>query len=287
MVHDVIVVGAGIFGATIARGLARRGLSVRVFDDCRPLSGSAASGCLMKPSWYASLDPEVYRSAMAELEMAYGVQDISLKLWPSKREVIVKWVPREKFLRRDDLDFRPLRVIGINGVIVSTETEVENGMTEFEEHEARLAVVVAAGYWARDLLGEFGARIQGKAGTAVMWEDHELAAGFIRPWAPYKQMVAFQEGPRRVWAGDGTAILYERWNQNYPKKTVSRLAKATRLPVKGARTVEGIRPFVRGVKPCLLEEVSPGLWVATGGAKSGTLGAGWAAAELGRKLANG
>jgi glycine/D-amino acid oxidase-like deaminating enzyme len=277
--HDVLVIGAGIFGATIARGLARRGLTVRVFDDGRPLSGSAASGCLMKPSWYSSLDPEVYRSAMAELETAYGVQDITLKLWPSKRGVAVKWVPREKFLRLDDLDLQPFRVTGVEGLTVTLE--------ENEVVEARLAVVVAAGYWARDLLGEFGARIQGKAGTAVFWDNHELPAGFIRPWAPYKQMVAFQEGPGKVWAGDGTAILYERWDEKYPKKTVSRLAKATRLRAGEARSLVGIRPFVRGVKPCLLEEVTPGLWVATGGAKSGTLGAGWAAAELGRRLAGG
>ena len=37
------------------------------------------------------------------------------------------------------------------------------------------------------------------------------------------------------------------------------------------------------LKPCLLEEIRPGLWVASGGAKNGMLAAGWAAHEICRR----
>jgi hypothetical protein len=38
------------------------------------------------------------------------------------------------------------------------------------------------------------------------------------------------------------------------------------------------------MKPCYLAEVRPQLWVATGGAKNGTLAAAWCAHELVQKL---
>jgi hypothetical protein len=49
----------------------------------------------------------------------------------------------------------------------------------------------------------------------------------------------------------------------------------------------GVRPYSKDAKkskkPCYLQEMQPGLWAATGGAKNGTIAAGWAADQISRR----
>jgi D-amino-acid dehydrogenase len=57
---DVVVVGAGVAGASVAFAAARRGASVTVVDDGRPGRATAAGAGIIAP-WATSLSGDVYR----------------------------------------------------------------------------------------------------------------------------------------------------------------------------------------------------------------------------------
>jgi glycine/D-amino acid oxidase-like deaminating enzyme len=144
--------------------------------------------------------------------------------------------------------------------------------------EAR-TVVVAAGIWTELLLPEVKQR--GLAGMAFLWPGEKIEVPFVRPWAPFKQIVAFNREDG-LWAGDGTSIVWKNWSVKHEEATWRRCTSAVGVEAEPAR-IFGVRPY-HSMKPCYLGEVRPRLWVATGGAKNGTLAAGWCAHELVEKL---
>ena len=118
-----------------------------------------------------------------------------------------------------------------------------------------------------------------------MWYGEHVEHPFIRPWAPYRQIVAFNRGDG-LWVGDGTAVKPETFTAERLQKSMVRCAGAVGLPgleKNGPEIVIGHRPYVPKVKPCYLK-IQRGLIVATGGAKNGTLAAGWAAHKVGEAL---
>lgn len=265
----VCVIGAGLFGATIARKLAADGHDVTVVDDLRPNSGSAPSGCLMKPSWFKSLRPGVEKRALETLDTTYGVRSSRFVVWPTKLSAEVLWVPRKQILDRSDLPLLVDRVHELRG----TELRLRDaGWRAFSK------VIVAAGYWSRLLVP---LTIQGKWGCSFEWQGSLLSESSIRPWAPYKQVVTHCDAGN-VWSGDGSALL--SWSADAQSKSVLRVESATGLTCAKATVAVGVRPYC-GEKPCILLEHSPGVWVATGGAKTGLLAAGWAASRLSEALA--
>jgi len=269
---DAIVIGAGIFGCTITRALRDAGKSVLLVSKKERLSGSQASGNLMKPGWFAGLGKAVYEPALALLERQYGIRDLTFAAGKGvvRKDVKVHWVPLESVLSEEKLD--------------ATVTDVGADGTVFVEGQGEFRaplVVVCAGYWTQQLLGT-GPTVVGKQGVSLRWTEEECPAQ-ITPWAPYKQIVQYSyitgPGKSAMWAGDGTAILPKNWTGERMRQSVDRVIKHV-----GAHTkpllVQGIRPYVKGAKPCFLEELWPGTWVATGGAKNGQLAAGWAAHKI-------
>lgn len=287
MIHDVAIVGAGLFGATIARSLRKRGISTLVFDDARPFAGSLASGSLMKPSWFDGLGKDVYEPALAELHDVYSVRELEFTIAPKLFKSKVLWVPTHEILALEDVIAE--KVVDIRPGMVRTETgggPFANPPGNWKTYEAR-RIVVAAGHWCRELLHEV--QVEGKAGLSFRWTDASTA-NTINPWAPYKQMVRFteehvmdQRNPS-IWAGDGTAIhpdnLTGERQQQSCKRVIEWVRDANPLLDHGPVATLGIRPYCPGVKPALLREVRPCVWVATGGAKNGLIGAGWVARKL-------
>lgn len=269
---DALIVGGGLFGATIARALEAEGRAVLVFDDKRPLNGSAPSGSLMKPSWYSGMGKEVYRPAEDMLARVYGndfkeLEFIAgIKLLKTK----VMWVATSIIL-----DYTCLE---------ETVTEVAPGrvVTDQGEYEADL-VVVCAGYWCTELVPELVGKMQGKQGVSFRWYEQEAESNLIQPWAPYKQKVRFTEdtgdGLPSIWAGDGTALKVANWTDERRDLCTKRMMD---FVDRGSpdEAIIGIRPYVPGSKPCYVKQTQPGLWVATGGAKNGGIAAGWAAHRI-------
>jgi glycine/D-amino acid oxidase-like deaminating enzyme len=91
-------------------------------------------------------------------------------------------------------------------------------------------------------------------------------------------MVKFFEEPEGIWAGDGTAIKPDNWTIERLQKSYERMRDF--VAQDGGVPSVGIRPYVPKAKPAYVEEVQPGVWVATGGAKNGLVAAGWAAHRI-------
>lgn len=280
---DAIVVGGGIFGRTIALALFTQGRDVLVVDDKRPDSGSAPSGCLMKPSWFSSLGRDVYDPSLELLDSLFGVEELSFKVRPSGVETKAFHVPAKKILCCHGYPEMLGTVRGISKGIV----HVTQGMLRQEHYLEAPLVVVAAGVWCSELMKVDG--LVGKKGVSFRWGG-SCRENLINVWAPYKQLVVFQEQEDQVWGGDGAAILPKNWTNHRQWEAMNRVMKAAKVkgwpelgPPNSTETITGIRPYIPGVKPCLLEERAPGLWLCTGGAKNGTIAAGWAASELLRR----
>jgi glycine/D-amino acid oxidase-like deaminating enzyme len=54
-VKDVIVIGAGIIGATIAKAFTAKGREVLLMDANLSMPGTAPSGGHMRPQWFGNL----------------------------------------------------------------------------------------------------------------------------------------------------------------------------------------------------------------------------------------
>jgi len=276
------IVGAGIFGCVVGRALQRAGWEVNWYDDRRPLSGSAPSACLMKPSWFSGMG-ERARPALEMLDRLYGLREVALEVWPTRARAKAHWVPCEEILESaNSVNHVTVTRVGREGVWYEAQGQ---------EHCARAdLVVVAAGVWCDKLLLMNG--LYGRTGVSFRWWYDKLPEGGsplleygkVMPWAPYKQVVGFNEGPMRVWGGDGSAIKPENWTAKREGECLARVSKFLGLDPAIAVSRTGIRPFYKTSDPCLLDQMSPSTWLATGGGKNGTIAAGWAAHELLRRL---
>jgi glycine/D-amino acid oxidase-like deaminating enzyme len=278
----VLVIGAGLFGSVIAAWLRRQGHPVTVFDDENPYAGSGPAACLAKPSWLSSFTSVEQNQSFTVLDALYGVQDLEAKLLFNTIKFF--WVPPSKILCADRYERR--RVIGLG---------VDSGGPYYRLGEygrtgatgnAR-TIIVAAGVWSKDLVEVPG--LQPQAGVAFTWNPglrgNDYAEPRIRPWAPYKQLVSFMRAPGELWCGDGSALKPESFTDQRFEQSLRRCADFVDQNPLDATRYYGFRPYIRGLgKPCYLEQPLPGIWVATGGAKNGMSGAGWAAWQLGQAL---
>jgi glycine/D-amino acid oxidase-like deaminating enzyme len=266
---DVAIVGAGLFGSIIARELRRQGHTVLLYDDQRPNAGSLPAACLMKPGWISGLGREVTDPALEKLDELYGVNRVAFKVGPKR--VPVFWVPPSKILSE------PF----IQDTVKAISPDRRGWQLTCVKSQSVLVrkVVVAAGVWSSDLAGE---QQRGLAGMAFLWKGRDLIDPFISVWAPYKQIVAFNRGDG-LWVGDGTSIIHKNWDRTHEDASLRRCSNAIKEKRAPTKKLFGIRPY-HPMKPCYFVEEHPGLWIASGGAKNGTLAAAWCAYELGRRL---
>lgn len=273
------IVGGGIFGSVIARWLRLHGAYVLVFDEGRVNSGSAPAACLMKPSWASSMNSTEYIQARADLNHSYGVQKVVLQA-PMGVSMEFDWVPPKSILIGPDFKGKvtSVRPGEIDAVVESPGT---GAATWKFDH-----VIVATGHWAKELVPGLKARVYGRGGWAITRKG-QLETPFVRPWAPYRQLIGFNRGPDEIWVGDGTALKPESMTIDARDKSFKRMQESLPYidPTEDQQIIAGIRPYFDGPKaPALIEHVAPGLLVATGGAKNGTLGAAWAARKIAEEL---
>lgn len=261
------VVGSGVFGCVIGAALAAAENYVTIFDCGKKQAGSKASGFLMKPSWFSNMKSKDSDKALALLDKLYGLQEIKFKVGPLKTTAFR--VDGNKVLQDERMRFLERKAVSV----ADKEIHFDNGQVgEFD------LVVVAAGVWCTKFFGVEG--LEGKVGVSHEWEG-QVEKSFIKPWAPYKQVVVFNiPGTNRVWGGDGSAIISKNWTEEREMKCLARVSTAAKLNWQDAKSTVGIRPFYKTSEPCLLEKRGKRIWLATGGAKNGTIAAAWAANRL-------
>lgn len=278
----VVVVGAGLFGSVIAAHLRTLGHEVTVVADQREGMGSTPAACLMKPSWASSMSSEDYDAAVNLLSALYGVKLLEFDTPPFRAIVTAHWVDPKTVLQEPD---RLAKVLdwGEGWVELGNAATGIRGEMLTAEH-----VIFATGQWAGDFTT--GLELTGKGGWSFLVEGELEGRGLIQPWAPYKQLVAFQIDPKNIWVGDGSALKAESMTFERAQASRERCLKAlhNRLKPLGSRRVvelKGFRPYVKGLKePACIRPVGPRQTVVTGGAKNGTLGAAWAARRIGEWL---
>lgn len=264
MLNDVCIVGAGLFGQVIARELAGNGRQVTMYDDRRPLNGSAPSGMLTKPGWFAGMGKEIYNPALDVLRRNFTVHELQFKIKPSGKRTGIMLVEPSEF----NWPAERRTVVGV----------ADDGTVSFAEGqpEKYKLVIVAAGIWSDKLVDV--PKLEGKQGISFHWpvEPDFKMEGFINLWAPYKHLVGFKMSETKMWVGDGTALKPGNWTTDREKQCLDRVFKHVKGKVKkgDVEPIVGIRPYVKGYKSGYVKELSKNVWVATGGAKNGTISAG-------------
>lgn len=282
---DVLIVGGGLFGRVAQKALLWAGRDAHCIDDARPDAGSGPAACLMKPSWLTKMDRADREHAFEVLERLYGVQWLKFSLGPLKVGDVA-WVPPAKILNDPTGNGRTL--YGRVFEIAQREFHGKH-LVSFRSSGGQVGrvacsnLIVAAGVWCSELFPEIVQKAQG--GWAHTWKMDALDAGlgnFIQPWAPYRQITGFHRGPTEYWIGDAQALKPESCSDEQRARSLGRCADAAELPPEAARTHFGYRPYASGLggKPALVHRVGDRVWVATGGAKNGTIGAAWAAREM-------
>lgn len=270
--RDVVIVGGGLFGSIAARALRHAGMDVELIDDNRPMSGSRAAGCLMRPSWLSSMGKENVNRSMKLLDGLYGLKLVELNAGPLK--VACDWINPDAILSEPR---RLAKAVSVHPGRVILDSRVDPLI------EAR-NVIVATGHWVPELVPD--TEVIGKVGMSARLsappDDNRISV-----WAPYKQLVRFRAPGGFCWAGDGSAIIKANWDRERWRQVRNRIVTFA----GDGELREGVRPYVKTPNPADLRRVlpeaphGPSLWTLTGGGKNGTAAAGWAAAELLRRLA--
>jgi glycine/D-amino acid oxidase-like deaminating enzyme len=158
------------------------------------------------------------------------------------------------------------------------------GKKTFEEPAKK--VLLAAGVWTQHFLEAVPAlaaavgKIQAKEGVSFRVQG-KIGQPFMKPWAPYKQIVCHQQRKDELWIGDGTAILDKNWNGATTVACRDRCMEALMFGGFPKATLMGLRPYCPHPKgqPCLFQRQG-NVFVATGAGKSGTIAAGWVTRKL-------
>ncbi len=275
---DLLVVGDGLFGRIITRHARHLGLETIMVGDSRPGSGSAAAGCVIKPSWVSSMSRGDLSDGLMMLDRYYGIQEVRFRIVPSGMHTTAFRVDPARILATAP---RGDEILGRVSALVDRGNHIEAGIVNWDGRIAQISarhVVVAAGIWTPELCP--WVEVTGRWGWSFRGPPVEEPS--IRLWAPYRQVVALNLDDGHSWSGDGSALKHESLTTARMKKARERCAAA----VEGAypellAVTTGARPYVRLEKgaPCLVSRHGNVIAV-TGGAKNGTIAATWAARRV-------
>ena len=293
MKYDSIVIGNGLFGSLITRGLRDQGKCVLLLGDDQPEAGSPPAACLVRPEWTGKIPHEVVGQGLKFLDERYKVYHREFEeITPTgkhKHPLATFFDPQDMLLQPDLRAHVHLVTQCEEGRLVQAMCKDRPGLAvEFMAPQ----VVVAAGFWSQRLVPWVDLELVGKTGIAFLYDFRDLENyGFsnplniVRTWAPYRQIVGFDRNDG-YWISDGAAILERNWTSEKAQQSYLRCAsalfgeRATRAGnVPNHRALLGIRPYTQE-KPCFCKQVSPGLWVAVGAAKNGTLLGGYCASLI-------
>lgn len=291
MIYDAIVIGNGLFGSLITRGLRDAGRNVLLLSESHHMAGSPPAACLMRPEWTGKLGDQVIRDAIMFLGSRYNVRQLEF-LEVSQKGYSKR--PKCMFIPPHEIMIKPDHEVSVDIIdrALSGTWEVSGGIDGAPVAYRAKNVIVAAGIWSQKLINWHQLGIVGKVGCAFLWPRHGFNRdNFIYTWAPYRQVVGFDREDG-FWVGDGNAILEKNWNNHQEDMSLERcrkymfdgdaaLERERRHPTH--RMLVGIRPYTEA-KPCLCKELEPGLWAAVGAAKNGTLLGAWCATQIMEKM---
>lgn len=256
--HNIIVVGNGLFGSIAATYARAEGHNVTVVAERRKYEASAASGCVLAPSWMSSLDKDTVADSMALLSYLYDVHDVEFQTNLLAKFKAKRVVPADILLKPD---------------VAARVTSVGDGVVKYEGGTLRGDVLVAAGIWCGELLSGLPP-IRGLYGASLRISG-QLACPQINVYAPYRQAVGFNMDKKSIWFGDGTALIAKTWMAEEDTRKAKSFDRAKEMfpgaSALGVRSTSGARPYVEGHKAGYFQQVSPKTWVSTGGAKNGTI----------------
>lgn len=244
--------------------------------DCRKkLAGTIPSGGHLKPSWFGDLKKEEYEPAMETLDNIWGLRKQAFKVWPTLMKTEVYRVDTDIVVETTEVVEDEVVNIIVSNKRTTVETKSGNIL------KAPL-VIVAAGVWCERFFPEI--EIQRKKGVSFRMGYDLKKKPFIKPWAPYKQVVAHQQAAGEIWVGDGSALLDKNWTEQRTKQCLVRCQKALKTEVEPLRVLHGLRPYCKTKDPCLFKRISRSCYVITGAGKSGTIAAGWSANKLAEEV---
>jgi glycine/D-amino acid oxidase-like deaminating enzyme len=266
---DTIIVGSGIIGATLKRALEKRGREVTIFDDRREMSGTVPSGGHLKPSWLSGMAKDQYEPAIEMLDETWDLKREQFIIKPSFIKALVYRVDTDVVMKQPFTRATVLNIDRFDGAPLV--------MTSIGHFRCKL-LIICAGVWCDELVDDMD--ITPKQGVSFRFEGKRQP--FIKPWAPYKQIVAHQQGPNELWIGDGSAILPKNWDDARTESCLNRCRKTlTRKKTEPLKMLMGLRAYCKtGKEPCLVNRLGPRAWVVTGAAKLGTVAAGWSAVKI-------
>jgi glycine/D-amino acid oxidase-like deaminating enzyme len=256
---NIVIIGAGLFGSMAAQLAEAAGHTVQIVDSNEPWAASKASGCVIAPSWLASLDSDELKTAMQLLDEHYGLIEVEfatnvLKKFRAHR------IDTAKVLRAPTHRAR-VTTVTPNGKVTLSTGEVLNGK-----------VLVAAGIACGELLG--GMPLIKPMWGAALHVKGQLAEPRLHVYAPYRQAVAFNRDRGSVWVGDGTALVEKTWTKESGERISNTRLRAAKLfgltDTPKTVVLAGARPYAPMHKTGYFARVYPRVWVSTGGAKNGT-----------------
>jgi glycine/D-amino acid oxidase-like deaminating enzyme len=276
---EAAIIGGGLFGCIIARSLQQQGFQVTIIDNAEPFAGSRPAACLMKPSWCTTIGKEAYSSSMQLLESLYEVKEIEFHTKVAKTKV--RWIDPKVILSPAVNRFSE-QIIRIHW---SKDLQIWELYSSNGGSYTTKLCILAAGVWCNNIL--LASNLPLVPNLSPVTGTSFICAGKVEKprillWRPYKQAVFWEMYPKHIWIGDGETA--KEYTEQHLMKSRNRCAEfLNRDPMHLSPTM-GHRPYVKDAKPFYLEQHAPGLWVITGGAKNGTIAAGWAAGELSRRI---
>lgn len=276
--RDVVVVGGGLFGSIVYDHLEKMGLYVLMVDDKRKNRGSDPAGCLIKPSWLSSMNKRQIEDSLTILDALYGVEQVPFTYHPLRSILMdIQRVKPSKVLTR--------KMHQIDGTVVrlirnKSSVGVELNNQQFIEAKN---VVLACGAWGAELAPHL--KVKAQMGWSFLWNVKRPGPGFMKLWAPYRQLIGFQIEEATYWAGDGSALKPETATAERMLESLRRCSSALELPESEVNVLLGGRPYAEKTPgmPCVFENEN-GVTLINGGAKNGTIAAGWCASEIMRVL---
>jgi glycine/D-amino acid oxidase-like deaminating enzyme len=283
---EVIVIGAGVVGATVAEAFRKRGMEVWVLDDDDPEGGSRPCGGLIKPSPLMGLPDVDIRESLDILESCFGLTKEVMTIRPSGN-----LIKAGIFGVMMDHVFKIEKTVGhVWGYETAPNKVFFTPLGEVKSVEIKCKIlVIAAGVRTKKLVPEAFVKddLIAKRGFSFHFAG-QVQEPFVKFWAPYKQITVHNtvyHGEEIVWAGDGSALTLPSWYEGRIKEAYKRVTDEMEPGHEYIRTLRGLRSFVRNkkYKPCFLKEIDPHCWIATGSGKFGLISGGYSAKEIIKK----
>ncbi len=282
--NDVIVVGAGIVGATIAEALRKfKNRQVLVIDDGKPLSGTKASGGSIKPSKLTGLSETELNPILDTLLNLFGYQKETFELRPVR-----------KLLKYDIYQLNMVNVFNIEKKLgrvinIGSTNDGKPGVLAIIDGEEMFIpcnlLIIAAGMGCIQILPEIFSKntLTAKKGVSFRFKG-TIKQAFVKTWLPYKQVTVhnfYTKDGWQIWGCDGSALKPENWPTSRTDECLQRISRELNPQHELLAVTPGLRSFHQAkAKPCYFEQVYQNVYVATGAGKFGSISAGWAANRI-------